>query len=838
MQEPHQFISTRLKQTWLWSGLLALLLMPLLAAVPSVSATDVNPNEGEYRGIVQERPENTLVGTWLIGEVFFVANEVTIFEPGNEPGIGDCARVEYVPQVTDDTPLAVVLKKADNCESPPDDPTEGEFHGLVVERPENGRTGVWVIGEKRVEATENTIFDETVELAVGDCVRVEYRIRPNGITPLAELIKPADDCADNPEEPEYGEYHGIVRFAPQLGPFGLWGIGDKIVLVDNNTRFEDTLPPFGACVTVKYTALLERTNNEASVRALSIEASEDCEQNDDDEDNFEELSGIIESFPHNLIGTWVISGQEFVAIDMTRFEQSDGRFEVGTCVEIDYVVREGRNIASRIETEDDCDDEHEGRYEMAHGVLDNFPSSLIGEWTISEVGYQVTEETDLYNGYGNFEEGMCVMVKYITEGDVRTALRIELSRANVCDSTYSPPEGNDGLMKEHGIINERPDGSMFGEWNIGDETYRAIAGATFFDRDHGPLIRGICAEVLYYVEGDSRIALEIESEPRYRCGMPNDVNRIFGFISELPDSDSMTGTWTIGRHAFLVTDTTVLVNGPFAVGQLVQVFFSRNEDGVLIANRIIAIRLFDPDRTWGKVYGPVESLPETDDLTGAWQIAGGSYVVNDATHLVRTAGDEFEVGSCVEAYFYSDETGVFTARRIRLTGDDECSATIYGDGISRFFGFVEQVPPDGYIGTWVVNGETFEAIAASEFDDERGSFTEGSFVEVRYVIDDGVKTIRKMKAFVPPGGGDTIIRGRLKFHDRLQQTTNDQWTIVTAQGNEETITISSSTMLDDSNGAFEEGQTVEANVDQSTGDTTRVDTIGQISQVFMPLIRR
>lgn len=56
------------------------------------------------------------------------------------------------------------------------DDSRSEFYGIVEERPQQGRQGVWTIGGHSFQADSRTEIDEADgPLAVGSCAKVEIR---------------------------------------------------------------------------------------------------------------------------------------------------------------------------------------------------------------------------------------------------------------------------------------------------------------------------------------------------------------------------------------------------------------------------------------------------------------------------------------------------------------------------------------------------------------------------------------------------------------------------------------------------------------------------------------
>jgi DNA-binding transcriptional regulator of glucitol operon len=54
-----------------------------------------------------------------------------------------------------------------------------------------------------------------------------------------------------------------------------------------------------------------------------------------------------------------------------------------------------------------------------------------------------------------------------------------------------------------------------------------------------------------------------------------------------------------------------------------------------------------------------------------------------------------------------------------------------------FWGNIEKLPEKGYIGQWVVDGNTFIVVEDTKIDMDKGRPIVGSYVEVKYVVFEG-----------------------------------------------------------------------------------------------------
>lgn len=386
-------------------------------------------DDNELHGLIDARPTDTFIGTWTIGGEDFEVNNATDIE--HEEGaleVGVCAEVEY--NVVESVNVATNLKADDDCGGADD---EAEIHDLVESFPE-GLTGTWVVGGVSYEATGSTVFMElNGPFAVGACVEVEFDPNSN----IASKIKTDDDCfGDDGNNDLFETVYGTVEAFPE-GLVGDWLVNGVTYSADNTTQFkqEDGTFAVGACVEVKYLP--------DTLQAIEIETEEayHCGADGNGGHHGDDVKryGLIDSFPVGLTGEWVIDGVSYTAGDNTEFDQEDGAFAVGACVEIKYLA--ATNVALEIETEDDehCggDGETPGSFAKAVGNLDAFPATLTGTWTIDGVDYTADDTTIFKTEDGDFAVGVCVEIEFQTTNNL--ALEIETEDPFECGDSTTPP---------------------------------------------------------------------------------------------------------------------------------------------------------------------------------------------------------------------------------------------------------------------------------------------------------------------------------------------------------------------------------------------------------------
>jgi hypothetical protein len=658
--------------------------------------------------------------------------------------------------------------------------------------------------------------------------------------------------AGNDDEDESLEVTGIIDgtpFAVTGDRFGIWTIdGVDYRAVRGVTRFEDVDQlTIGSCAEVKYRV----TNIGNNIGKIS--ASDDCEGNgdddngtpdpgqgtpqppedeDEDDESFEgyddaysdEFKGVVVDFPAALVGEWVISSttssETYTATFATRFQQRKGPFRVGACVEA-KTNGAGSNFLKEIKTDDGCRGSAAASYARLTGVLSSLPDdpNLIGEWsinwTISSTTFistvVVVPTTTLEADHGPFYVGACVNLQYDrtsliarraeTEGFGDCGTRSTIRPGGVVtltDGTTVTIAVGAPISTTYGLIEARPEEpQIFGVWTISGTNYEAITGTTGFELEHGPLSVGECVKLRYFA--DTIVAARIESEEDYKCtgirtGRLAEVHGVVNFRPEGTDY----GVWQIGDLFYDAVTGTTEIEGSPTISSIVEVKFAPQPDGTLLAYRIKAKDIDDDDRRGGKSYGLVESRPLSPTNFGEWTIGGATY---SATAQTRVRG-ALEIGDCAEVYYSFPASGEARIAHKIKAEDEHCAPPPPpGEAVTQsIYGFVDDLPVSGYIGTWLVTGSPYEADAQTTFDAKGGTFVIGSFVEVTYIVTDGVNSALHIEAHVPPNGGDvTVPSGTLTI-------SGTEYFI-----DEEPIEIVDATLIDDDAGDIEDGAIVYVN---------------------------
>ena len=225
---------------------------------------------------------------------------------------------------------------------------------------------------------------------------------------------------------------------------------------------------------------------------------------DDDDGEFTRY-GRIDSLPAApFTGEWVIDGETYLANEQTTprvvidgetylanaqtvFEQEDGAFAVGVCVEVEAVPGTPP-VAKEISTEDDeCGeggDDDDGEF-TRYGRIDSLPAApFTGEWVIDGETYLANEQTVFEQEDGAFAVGVCVEVEAVP-GTPPVAKEISTED----DECGEGGDDDDGEFTRYGRIDSFPAAPYTGEWVIDGETYLANA-QTVFEQEDGALRRG------------------------------------------------------------------------------------------------------------------------------------------------------------------------------------------------------------------------------------------------------------------------------------------------------------------------------------------------------------
>ena len=396
------------------------------------------------------------------------------------------------------------------------------------------------------------------------------------------------------------------------------------------------------------------------------------------------------------------------------------------------------------------------------GIVQDRPGGLVGEWRIGEKTVHVSEETEFDDEHGGFNEGACVEV----EGTWRENGTIDAATIESLPEGECEPEAEE--IRFEGIIESLPGGEHIGEWEVGPKTV-VVSGETDLNDEHGPFVVGACVVVEgLYVEGHV-IAGGIATLPPRECGIEPEPEpfEFTGVIDELPGGN-LLGEWVVDGRSVSVGEETNLSpeEGPFEEGACVEVGGFERENGSVEA---ISVRTEEPeecgieededdegededdgegedddegdeeDEDDGeddheiRFRGLIERLPE-EGLLGKWVVKGRMVFVDEDTKFEDEHGP-FVIGACVEVEGIETADGL-QALKIESESLRECGRSdgpdfgIAPNGI-EFSGRVDEMPPEGLFGEWIVNGQSVLVSRSTKIRIEKGIDFEGLCVEVR-----------------------------------------------------------------------------------------------------------
>lgn len=518
--------------------------------------------------------------------------------------------------------------------------------------------------------------------------------------------------------------------------------------------------------------------------------------------------GIVNDKPASgLTGDWVIAGKAFTADGATEFNQEDGLLAVGVCADVDYVLDGNVNRALEIDSKEavECNED---------ATVTPDPNDTPG----------ATETPDATG----------------TPDATETP-----------EPSATPPDdnGNGDDQETIGVVTALTDGLI----TVGNNAY-VINGATEIDEGHGQIEVGACVKVEYRIEGQQRIAEEIESKSEHHCNFVDPDNgtdaqgEFYGVIESIPAG--LIGTWQISGMSIEANAQTEFdqEEGAFAVGVHVKVEF------VTSGNQNLAREIdteFEGehgsdddgngrvDGAEGQAFGTVDAFPQSaPGLIGPWTIGGVTYATNADTEF-ETEDGAFAVGAQVKVRFFELSDGTLVADKIATTHDH---GETEGEDHSKFVGFVDQPPSaDSYLGAWIIGGSEFLADQNTKFEEERGLLVKGAFVEVEYFIQNGQRVIHELKTTVPPGAGDDDRIGRI-------QEVGDDNGIDPVRAAAQTwmvggvaYQLTPATMLAEQKGSLEvgAGAIVNSFVDANGAHVaTSIEGIGALNELFLPATNR
>jgi hypothetical protein len=400
-----------------------------------------------------------------------------------------------------------------------------------------------------------------------------------------------------------------------------------------------------------------------------------------------------------------------------------------------------------------------------------------------------------------------------------------------------------------GRIEAMPASGLLGEWVIAGRTF-LVTEATRIREDKGPVRVGVCVEVEYTSDAAPFLAKKIATKSDDDCPpagggttptptttpVAGARRELYGIIESFPAG--LIGTWQIGGMAFVADASTQFKQerAAFAVGVLVEVHFTTDAAGINRAQKIESKTAGSGGAAIGAeghAFGTVEAMP-TGSLVGTWRIGGVDYTATTATRFEQNDGP-LGIGAWAKVEYALAANGTRMARKIETTST---ASNPSQPQRAKAFGFVQQRPGTGYVGTWVVGGVAYTADQGTQFDETCGLLAIGAYVEVEYTPD-GSNRIHELKTHVPPGAGSEDRIGVIQQMGapgyRLS-AANVVWVI-----EDVSYQVLPATVLDDSRGPLTVGNTAVVNsyVDGNGNRiATQIRSVNPVHRFYLPVLRR
>ena len=584
--------------------------------------------------------------------------------------------------------------------------------------------------------------------------------------------------------------------------------------------------------------------------------------------------GRIEAMPASgLIGTWVVEGISFNASTSTEFRQDKGAFAVSVCVEVEYVDSGSPFPMTKLASKNDNDcttpapsgtpsatatpnttpSATPGSEQEAYGRVESRPSpGFIGLWSIHGVTYNVPASAEFKQENGPLVVGACTKVHYFTNTTPFTLREIATEVAAVCDGAPPTPGATGtpnatstpiGEFEVYNHVDSLPAG-LVGAWGIGGVAYTTSAN-TEFKQEDGAFSVGGCVKLHAANTTTPATIREIETEQEFRCssGGANAAGELFGLLQSFPTG--LLGAWNIGGLTFVTDANTEFqqVGGAFAIGMTVKVHFVRDSNGINRAGEIETAFANDDngnddngngsfDGAEGHAYGLIDSFPPGH--AGQWLISGIPYTATANTNFAQTDGS-FAVGGKVKIEYFLDVNSYRIAQKIETTSDNGGATA---PSRFMFFGFINQMPPQGFVGAWAIDQVAFVTDAHSQFKENNGLLALGAYVGVEYFSQAGHNQLYEIETHVPPGAGTNTTIGRLddKGGTPITAHINATWVIDGVN-----YTITPATDLNDIQSALTIGKMVLVN-SYTAADGKQVATqmrgITLSQSLYLPVMKR
>lgn len=370
------------------------------------------------------------------------------------------------------------------------------------------------------------------------------------------------------------------------------------------------------------------------------------------------------------------------------------------------------------------------------GIVEARSSGSTAMWIIDGTPYAVTAVTKFTNRQA-MTIGSCVA---FSTDDTQTLTAVS--------PTTGCQNGPTRIM--FGVIDEMPTRSPIGQWTIDGLTVQSTA-ATQFSQYDGDFATGVCAEAAYKRTPTGNVAVELATAEPSHCQFGIYTNEITSHVIDMPVG--LYGFWHLEGHYF-AAGTMAQFDGDFAPGACVQVtYFVGNGRNIIhnIEQRDESACTGHTPQIRGKVYGRLVDGGFPTGQAGEWLLNNDTFVSNQHTRFESEFGS-FATGACVHAE-YVLVNNVKTITEIETRHDARCSA-INKPEFSGF-GTIEAMPnTSDRSGIWQINGTTFVVDGRTLIEENEGKLTNGSYVELYYVIAGHQRRLTKIETHKPAGSSN------------------------------------------------------------------------------------
>lgn len=421
------------------------------------------------------------------------------------------------------------LSNTNGDQNPPGE----EVYGVVNSMPDK-MMGSWTVDSVAYTATNETRFKmEEGPFYVGACVHVIYDPDNNN----ALLIGTAEHEKCGQLSSQY--LIGLIDQVPAAYTETLkgtdpvtatWVISDVEFVSNSQTQFETENGPLeqGDCASVKYSVV----NGSNIAKEIQSEKMYRCLNNV----AFNQAFGYLDTFPSDLIGTWIISDTNgmsltFETTDVNQVINRGFELQKGACTGVKYYTDQGINYAAYVRV---------GPAEMCNGRFGNYqpPSKLIasvdsrpdgtniGDWTMAGVTLSATETTRFEEEHDPLAAGSCADAKYDPTNGAMQIYTLEGEETEDCQT-----ENGTQSFKLFGAVEMMPSSGITGTWQVSGVSFDVIS-TTQVDSRHGDFAIGAYVKVNFTYDSSTgeRTAQMMRTHVAPGYGWKNFHGRFEGWI--------------------------------------------------------------------------------------------------------------------------------------------------------------------------------------------------------------------------------------------------------------------------------------------------------------------